>query len=175
MRRLPIPLTVGILAVFGAACSRGSSSPEVVSLGSSTTSSPVPVAGSRGEAEVLKYSRCMRSHGIPNFPDPSSNGNLIIRGVSRPEMQQANRFCGYLLPGLAHSPSQIVLERAEPEALKYSRCMRTHGLPAFPDPTISRGAISFAPTGPDTARYNSANKACQSLMPRNVPIYTSSG
>jgi len=28
----------------------------------------------------LKVSACMRKHGVPNFPDPNSQGDLLIRG-----------------------------------------------------------------------------------------------
>jgi hypothetical protein len=54
-------------------------------------------------------SRCMRSHGVPNFPDPQfqsgPNGGLGIRlngtGVdpSSPAFQAAQKECGSILGG----------------------------------------------------------------------------
>jgi hypothetical protein len=125
------------------------------------------------DARLLKYSQCMRDHGLPKFPDPTSNGSLNINaredGITAQDLRRGNRFCQYLLPGLGHPPSQADLERAESGALKYTQCMRDHGLPKFPDPQISNGAILFGSVGPNTARYESAQNACQSLLPENVP------
>src|SRR6516165_208039 len=32
-------------------------------------------------ADSLKFSRCMRSHGVPNFPDPANDGGLSLVGT----------------------------------------------------------------------------------------------
>ncbi len=51
---------------------------------------------------MLAYSRCVRSHGVPKFPDPS-NGNLQVNGnalgVSPGVLQAAEQACGHLLAG----------------------------------------------------------------------------
>ena len=47
--------------------------------GSTTTAQPASSSGSSGSSAVslgLTYARCMRSHGVPNFPDPSAGGGL---------------------------------------------------------------------------------------------------
>ena len=31
--------------------------------------------------EAVVYARCMRAHGVGNFPDPTSNGGFIIGGT----------------------------------------------------------------------------------------------
>src|SRR5215472_9481228 len=36
--------------------------------------------GSKTYQQALAYSQCMRSHGVPGFPDPDSQGNLIVQG-----------------------------------------------------------------------------------------------
>ena len=58
-----------------AACSGGPKVPTVPKAGSqpATTAAPAGGPGSSGHgplAEAEAYSRCMRSHGVPNFPDP---------------------------------------------------------------------------------------------------------
>ena len=51
----------------------------------------------------------------------------------------------------------------------FSRCMRSHGVPNFPDPTESHGgkAIGFQMNGvdPNTQQFRTAQKVCRSLSP----------
>ena len=62
---------------------------------------PPPLTASRRNA-MLAFARCMREHGVPNFPDPVFSGNTArIRmtpasGInpSSPAFQQAQRACG---------------------------------------------------------------------------------
>jgi hypothetical protein len=65
-------------------------------------------------AAALRFAECMRTHGEPNFPDPSegtpaSNGAaLMLRGMSfavgpgldprSPALRQAAQRCGIRLP-----------------------------------------------------------------------------
>jgi hypothetical protein len=44
----------------------------------------------------LKVSACMRNHGVANFPDPNSQGDLLLRrslGVSGEQMSAAMKAC----------------------------------------------------------------------------------
>ena len=50
------------------------------------------------QAQALNYARCMRAHGVPNFPDPSTgNGgmgfNLSGVDTGSPQYHSANRVC----------------------------------------------------------------------------------
>jgi hypothetical protein len=52
------------------------------------------------------------------------------------------------------------------QALKYAACMRSHGVPAFPDPTVSGGQIDFGGT-PGLGRspqFQTAQVHCQPLL-----------
>jgi hypothetical protein len=47
---------------------------------------------------MLKYARCIRSHGVPNMPDPDSMGRLDIGpgtdvDVNSPQFQTAFQAC----------------------------------------------------------------------------------
>ncbi len=56
--------------------------------------------GSNSSAE-LAFAHCMQTHGVPNFPDPSSNGALSVpQGVdsNSPQFQSAFQACSSLLP-----------------------------------------------------------------------------
>ena len=58
-------------------------------------------------------------------------------------------------------------------ALKFSACMRSHGVPNFPDPEISSGGgvgIRIGGKGsgidPNSPQFKAAQKTCQSDLPR---------
>jgi hypothetical protein len=95
----------------------------------------------KGYSQALEFSKCMRSHGVSNFPDPSASGGgvqLTIGpnsgvNVQSPAFQSAQRACQHLLPGGgpgAGPPSA----QAHAELLQMSECMRRHGISSFPDP-----------------------------------------
>jgi hypothetical protein len=95
-------------------------------------------------AGALAFARCMRSHGVPGFPDPKVTGNSIqVLGYSSgldsqsPAFSSAQQSCKQLLPGDG-SPSQDQIAQARAELLAVSHCMRAHSISPFPDPTTSR-------------------------------------
>ena len=61
-----------------------------------------PAQQAAARALALKYAECMRAHGIPDFPDPDSQGNFdfaVPKGSSsgldphNPRFQAANQAC----------------------------------------------------------------------------------
>jgi hypothetical protein len=58
-------------------------------------------------ADGLKFARCMRVHGVPNFPDPSANGQnsaSVSQGAGQtPVFQRALTTCRPLLTGASSS------------------------------------------------------------------------
>jgi len=84
------------LALLAAACS---GSPAPVTAGGTSTST----AESTSSPSAVTYSHCMRSHGVPDYPDPASNGSLPKTsaqslGVSSSRCQAAQRACQPELP-----------------------------------------------------------------------------
>jgi hypothetical protein len=147
---------VGI-ALLAAACGGGGSSPAASATG-----------GSAQYQKELAYSQCMRSHGVPNFPDPDSQGNLPPlqqgrNGVSPQAVQSAENACRHLQtsggPGTPQQQAKLT------QGLNFARCMRAHGVPNFPDPTAVNGGMGFNLSGLDlhSPQYQSATRACQSL------------
>jgi hypothetical protein len=102
-------------------------------------------AGSSPYQKALPFAQCMRSHGVPNYPDPLSNGNFgeISNSIQHsPQYDGAKQTCTRLHPwNMVLSSQQQTQEMTE--LLKYSRCMRAHGVPNFSDPTEHNGGISF--------------------------------
>lgn len=131
-------------------------------------SSPAGVASQQSGA--LAFSRCLRAHGVPAYPDPGATGVLPKEtpqelGVAASQLQAAQRSCIHLVPnGGRPTPAQVAEYRSQ--MLTYARCIRTHGLPDMPDPD-NRGHLDIGPgTGVDvdTPRFQAAYEACKSKL-----------
>jgi hypothetical protein len=134
-------------------------------------SSSTTAAGSAPYTKALAYAQCMRSHGVPSFPDPDSQGHLPPvqvgrNGVSQQAVQSAQNACHSLNPGGGQGSAQQQQGKLT-QALDLAECMRAHGVPNFPDPAASNGGMEFNLAGVDThsPQYQSAQQACRSLQP----------
>lgn len=175
------------LAVAG--CGSGSKSPSVASLGgSNTTSTSAQSSGGGGGGFStgkggggqglhlamlgnLKFSQCMRSHGISSFPDPNSSGQIGISSSTgldprSPTFQAAIKACRKDLPN-GGQPTPQQLAKAKAAALKFSQCMRAHGVKDYPDPDFSGGGVRIRIGGspgsdldPNNPTFKSAQSAC---------------
>ena len=95
-------------------------------------------------AASLAYSRCMRSHGVPSFPDPKQvGGGIQIPGSApgidpqSPLFKSAQKSCKHLLPNGGQPPTHAEQQQALTRLLHSSQCMRAHRIAGFPDPTLS--------------------------------------
>jgi predicted carbohydrate-binding protein with CBM5 and CBM33 domain len=126
----------------------------------------------------------MRAHGIMDFPDPNSNGGVLLRAhqgsdldPNNPQLQAASQACKSLAPKApTGGPGQA---RAAAAMLKYARCMRAHGITDFPDPG-SNGQLSIkaqprSDLNPNGPQFQSANKACHGELPGGGLQTTRSG
>jgi hypothetical protein len=118
------------LAVLVAACGGSPSSPGRA--GSSN-------AGGSPNSQALAYSSCVRSHGVPNFPDPNSSGEfdkaaLNQLAASNSQYETATQTCGHLLPNNGGGPTPAEVRQEWSGMLNFARCMRSHGVPTWPDP-----------------------------------------
>ncbi|HUA07126.1 MAG TPA: hypothetical protein VMB27_24680 [Solirubrobacteraceae bacterium] len=137
-------------------------------------------ASSRGAA--VAYVKCLRSHGVPNFPDPASDGRLpnvpSDIDTAAPAFRSAQSACAKLEPGAGTGPSSTGSRLAS--LLAAAHCMRNHGLTNFGDPTSAPppppppgvrsgnavggpgGYLVLPPTSPAVTR---AEAACGLLLP----------
>ena len=85
----------------------------------------------------------MRAQGVPTFPDPppeASNAKFPSPqqlGVSSAQFQAAQTACQHLLPaGIDEHfpPAEVPLLLRG--MVRFSQCMRSHGVPNWPDPTV---------------------------------------
>jgi hypothetical protein len=185
-------------ALAAAACG-GSPSASVASLNASTTTTTTAAtpssagnsgpgqsgagnSGSQSQATLggvtVQFAQCMRTHGVPNFPDPNAQGQVTFSGVGpqSASFQAAQRACAKYSPNGGKAPSPAQQAKMVAQALKFSECMRAHGISDFPDPEVQSGAggvsIGIRINGkgqtsdlnPRSPQFQAAQKVCQPLM-----------
>ena len=141
-----IALTVTCCALAVAAC--GSSS------------KPATTTGSSPEAAAVKFAECMRAHGVPNLADPTTNGSAPTVGTvdkHSPAFQTAQQACKSL--GAAIAAFKPRLTRAQ--QLRQAECMRTHGVPNWPDPLPGGGYNIPSTINPQSPAFQRAQNACE--------------
>lgn len=123
----------------------------------------------------LAFSECVRAHGVRGFPDPGDTGastgsnTIMIAGIvippsidiQSPAVRSAFQSCQKELfpngrPKVSSSQKEQLIVQAQ--------CMRTHGVPGFPDPQFpTSGGILISPgtnVTPDSPAFQAASKAC---------------
>jgi hypothetical protein len=139
----------------------------------------------------------MRSHGVPDFPDPDGAGHLPKTGaqqlgVSSSQFQTAQHACLNVLPSGGTTNAQInqcmsagdcpaaLVQTILNEQRKYAQCIRSHEYPSFPDPTIdSEGRPYFDVSGAGISnetthspKFMTVDNTCERLVGigGNVPV-----
>jgi hypothetical protein len=168
MKRLA-SITVAIaVAATATACSAGPPGPAVASAGPSVTSSAATAAPA---ANAVAFARCMRAHGLPDFPDPGASGGIRVTtgpgsgvmGANSPQYASAYAACKSLMPALHTRGSGP--DRGQ--LLKYAQCMRAQGIKDFPDPD-PRGGLALSGRGdlaPSSPLFQKAQSACKRFQP----------
>jgi len=139
IRVVPIGAFLLGVAVFAAGCGGGTKSP--TGRGTAGISGP-----GRGEAQAVAFARCMRNHGVSNFPDPKissapGGGVSVSQAISSnvaqaPAFKSAQLACQKLMPGGEGPPASQPDSAANQAGLvKLAACMRSHGVPNMPDPS----------------------------------------
>ena len=147
--------------------------------GSSTGGATLSIAGGKGNrSSLMRFSACMRSHGVPNFPDPNAQGVISVStnsGISKDssQLRAAQQACRKDLPnGGTLTPAQQ--QEARAQALAFSACMRRNGLPNFPDPQFGSGGQvemrvgSSSGLSKNSPQFQHAVAACQKDIPGRV-------
>lgn len=134
-------------------------------------------SGSTSPQSAVAYSACMRSHGVPNFPDPNGSGQIPKEpaaqlGISISRLDAAGRACGHLAPAGSTRRTQAEVQRWWHGMLHFARCMRGHGVRSFPDPTpyppYPNEPTFEMPAGlQPTPHVVSMMRECQRLVPDN--------
>jgi hypothetical protein len=157
---------VAAFALLAAGCG-GGSSPGVASVASSTQNGTL--------ASAFAFARCMRSHGISGWPDPTSQGffdkaKLRSLGLSLSRVRALEEGpCNIPLP----SPQGYTITPADrADYLRGAACMRAHGFAGFPDPTFPSNSVRFdipPSINQDAPRFRNAAMICTRLIPAGLP------
>ncbi|MDQ1441802.1 MAG: hypothetical protein QOG97_2030 [Acidimicrobiaceae bacterium] len=164
-----------LLWVGVAACSSGSKSPTVASV----TSGPITTAGQARPsaardslAAYQAYAQCMRSHGVTSFPDPvttpSGSYGFRTQGVDPKSsaFQSAGEACRAQAPEGWGDSGKPLTPAQQQQWLNWAKCIRTHGVPDFPDPTFGNGGtVGIARGGESSPQVQTAMDACKAQMP----------
>ncbi len=137
--------TVGL--VLSAAACGGSPSSHVAQLGTTATATASSsfAASATKPAPALAYATCMRSKGVPNYPDPGRNSEtpsglpkvgLQQLGVSLSQFETAEGACRHALPAGDQS-SSAAAQQTLSKLVRFAQCMRSHRVSNWPDPTAA--------------------------------------
>lgn len=141
--------------------------------GSSPSHIPAHTANNPG-SQAFAYARCIRSHGVADFPDPKvtttpGGGSVGIAMMApssignSPAFKAAQKACQGILPvprsarSDSNGPSKQVL-------VAFAGCLRSHGISGFPDPNaqgqLPAQTIAAAGVNIHTPRFLAAGEAC---------------
>jgi hypothetical protein len=172
-----LALSMAVVGIGLSACGGGSGPTGVASLG--TTSSPSSggtTTNHTGKApttnvhqDAVRFAKCMRSHGVTDFPDPKGTGGTLNFSVpsgidpNSAQFKAAQQSCRKYLPARTSAPGQSGPSKAV--LIAYAKCIRSHGEHDFPDPvSFPGGAWGFDLVGQvDTTSpaFQKANRACK--------------
>jgi len=144
-------------------------------VGSTTTYAGGATPSRSPRSQMLAFSRCMRSHGVQHFPNPNSKGQLPKAQVDHlqatdPQFVPAHRACSHLLPN-GGQPTGAQVRQAWRDMRHFARCMRSHGVPRWPDPhfTSKQDHRPFffteeAGINPNSPRVQATTHTCRHLL-----------
>jgi hypothetical protein len=182
--------TLGI-ALLASACGGSSPAAGVANVGTTGTTG-TSTSDTSATADPAAFASCMRAHGVADFPDPDKKGRIKVTGsVSKsgqrtgfdpngPAWQNAMKSCKKFAPN-GGAPDPKAQAKAIAQMLAFASCMRTHGVPKFPDPQVrSGGGITMmmkAGDGldPSSPTFQAAQSTCQKLQPDGPKMQAGAG
>jgi hypothetical protein len=123
--------------------------------------------------QSLAFHQCMRSHGLPDFPDPNANGHGFgnqqqqQQEKSNPHFATAYSDCRHLLPSTPSSSRKKVIP-SQAQLVRFSQCMRSHGVPDYPDPNPNaslRTELAQLGINPNSPPFQATLRTCDRLVP----------
>ena len=166
-----LAVTVGLL-LLTAACGSGTSSSSTSST-SGTSSSGTGGVSAAYVSDKLGLARCLRAHGVPNYPDPNASGQEppgAKQLIFAPQGQAAVGACsswGNRIHNDVAAQNQAVMG----EYVRFAQCMRAHGLPNFPDPVTAERRVEFVLSAsqdgfdPHSPQVLAKAHQCESVLP----------
>lgn len=185
-RRGAAAVLLPLLILTITACGAAEKGPGVASVTSPTStgsgsgsdadgaSGSEPMTDKEMEEAALKFTECMREHGV-DMPDPTTENGIVMEAPhgakAVAEMEAAQKACEDLMPKSTMSPEEEA--EMKQELLEFAQCMREHGVD-MPDPTVDGGIEVEVPDGPDgMAEMEAAQEACGEALGGGMSFRTS--
>jgi hypothetical protein len=163
IKSLSLALTCGLASIALAAC--GGS-------GSKAT------ATQDSEQQIVKFTRCLREHGVNvSTPNGAGGGPIRVQSTAPQAMEAAQKACQRYRPqGGKESLSPAERAAREDAVNKFAKCMREHGI-EVQIPTRGTGGIGIQLKGqnPQSPAFQAAQKACEGLLPKLRPAGRTGG
>ena len=181
---MPITRRPGVLAamvgllVMTAACGGGTASSSTSSTSGTSSTSSTSSSGTGGVSaayvsDKLGFARCLRAHGMPNYPDPNASGQeppnskqLIFSLRGQAAVAACSSWSNRIHNDVA-AQNQAVMG----EYVRFAQCMRAHGLPNVPDPVNAEGRVEFVLRAsqdgfdPHSPQVLAKAHQCESVLP----------
>jgi hypothetical protein len=173
VRRAGILTAAAGLALLTAACSGGTPSNRGTPSAGSTSSTGTSGPSSTYVLDKLGLARCLRAHGVPDYPDPNASGEEPPNSkqlISTPQGQAAVSACSYW-GNRIHNDVAVQSQAVLAEYVRFAQCMRSHGLPDFPDPVNSEGRVEFVLNAsqdgfdPHSPQVLAKARECETVLP----------
>ena len=162
------PMAAGALAVAGLLAAGCSSGPAPIASHPAGASDGGAGLNAGPDAKSLFLS-CLSTHGV-HLPPPGAGHTSSGVNRNSPQFRRAEQACRSLLP--SPSGAEPITTQDQVDYLKAAQCMRTHGVPDFPDPVFAGGGVHFpVPAGLDThtPQVQRAVATCRRLIPTGLP------
>jgi hypothetical protein len=174
-RESSVLVVLAVSATIALSACGGPDSSTIDNVGTSTVTTVAATGSGTNSSNSLAFARCLRSNGVPNFPDPNSSGVIQKEspqqlGVSVSTYRTALSACSHLLPNGGNGPNQAQLQQVRALGLRFAQCMRRHGV-ALPDPASDGRIPDPGSVGIDqgSPRFQAANQACGKYRPPYMP------
>jgi hypothetical protein len=136
-----------VIGLIGAGCGSNASS----ETGTASSTGTGANKSATDQDKAVKFSECIRGHGVPHFPDPDAKGEYAFGiDVSPAVWKKAVDACKDLEPPGALSGKRSPKQQSD--ALRFAECVRENGVKDFPDPVNGAPLI-------DTTQIPSSNRA----------------
>ena len=135
-----------------------------------------PTAEGATRAQFVAFATCMRSHGVPGYPDPkvTASGSQVQVTISpgtanpnSPAFRSADHGCHTLLPNGGRPTGGVELRA---QNLTFANCMRAHGVPNFPDADRDGAFTLPASVSQQAPQFVNAAHACASVTPSSLSL-----
>jgi hypothetical protein len=154
-------------AVLAAGCGGGSSPPNT---------SARPTAAAIVGQQFVAFAVCMRSHGVPGYPDPQVSSSATHMQITispgsadpnSPAFKSADHACHNLMPN-GGKPASGGLYQAQD--LTFAACMRSHAVPGFPDADRDGAFTLPSAINQQAPGFQHAMQACSKIEPASLSI-----